>query len=100
MRYAFFLGCLVPNYCPEIELATRDLFSRLGIELLDLEGASCCPSPSFSKSIDEDLWLIIGARNISLAEKLRADIVVVCNGCYDTLHSVNKILKENDVRRG
>ena len=40
MKYAFFPGCLSPSRIPSYELATRRVAEKLGIELVDLEGAN------------------------------------------------------------
>lgn len=95
-KYAYFLGCITPNRYPGIEAATRKTLGSLGVELLDVKGASCCPAPGVIGSFDLLSWLAIGARNISIAEALNSDIMVTCNGCYATLQETNCLLKQND----
>jgi len=85
LRYGFFLGCVAPNRYPQIEVSIRAVFEHLGAELLDLEGASCCPAPGVFRAFHIPTWLVIAARNITLAEELGVDIVTGCNGCYGTL---------------
>lgn len=41
------------------------------------------------------MWLTVAARNLALAETLGYSLVVVCNGCFDTLLDTNHILKKN-----
>ena len=45
LKYGLFLGCVIPNRYPQLERSIRDVFEELDVELLDLEGASCCPAP-------------------------------------------------------
>jgi heterodisulfide reductase subunit B len=99
MRFSLFLGCTVPNVYPGIEAATRLTAERLGIELLDMEGASCCPAPGAFGSVDKTLWYALGARNITIAEDLGADIMTVCSGCFGTLFEVNHRLKSHGETR-
>jgi len=84
-RYGFFLGCVIPNRYPMIERSIRDVFDELGAEMLDLPGASCCPAPGVFRAFHIPTWLVIAARNISIAEELGVNPITGCNGCYGTL---------------
>ncbi|MFW9867628.1 MAG: CoB--CoM heterodisulfide reductase subunit B [Candidatus Thorarchaeota archaeon] len=97
-EYAFFLGCVIPNRYPFIERATRSVFDKLALKLIDMEGASCCPAPGVFRGFDIDTWLVVGARNITIAEELGVDITLMCNGCYGSLLEVNHTLK-NDKKK-
>jgi heterodisulfide reductase subunit B len=100
-RYAFFLGCIAPLRYPGIEKSTREVFKALGVELVDLKDASCCPAPGVIKSFSKTTWLAAAARNLALAEKEGLNIVTICNGCYGSLfdaahelHEDKKLLEE------
>jgi len=95
MKYAFFLGCIAPLRYPGIEKSTREVFKALGVELVDLKGANCCPAPGVIKSFSKATWLAAAARNLALAEKAGLDIVTVCNGCYGSLFDAAHELNEN-----
>jgi len=97
--YAFFLGCMIPNRYPGIELAMRNVAPLLDMELRDMEGASCCPAPGVFKSFDKTTWLALAARNLTIAESMSCDIVTLCSGCYGTLKEANDILKGDAEQR-
>ncbi|TFG23095.1 MAG: CoB--CoM heterodisulfide reductase subunit B [Promethearchaeota archaeon] len=94
-RYAFFLGCVIPNRYPMIERSIRDVFDELGAEILDMPGASCCPAPGVFRAFHIPTWLVIAARNISIAEELGVSPLTGCNGCYGTLRDAWYDLEHN-----
>ncbi|MBD3254406.1 MAG: CoB--CoM heterodisulfide reductase subunit B [Candidatus Lokiarchaeota archaeon] len=84
-RYGLFLGCVIPNRYPFIEASIRNVFDFLGAEMLDMQGASCCPAPGVFRAFHIPTWLVIAARNISIAEEMGVSPITGCNGCYGTL---------------
>ena len=110
-KYGFFLGCIMPLRYPGIESSTRAVMDALGVELVDMQGASCCPAPGVMRSFDQTYWMSVAARNLVIAQKMGVDVLTICNGCFDTLFEVahklnhdpemrkkvNKILKEAGV---
>ncbi len=97
-KYALFLGCVAPARYPGIESATREVCKTIGVDLVELEGAGCCPAPGVIKSFDQDTWLAIAARNLALAEKQGADILTICNGCYGSLYDAAHVLHDDPER--
>ena len=100
-KYAFYLGCIAPNRYPGSEAASIKCCRKLGIELVPLKGASCCPAPGAFGSIDLNVFYAMAARNIVLAEQMKMDVALVCNGCYKSIWEVNHKLKHNqDLKDG
>ncbi|MFQ6074795.1 MAG: CoB--CoM heterodisulfide reductase iron-sulfur subunit B family protein [Candidatus Bathyarchaeia archaeon] len=97
-RYAFFRGCFIPIRLPHIESAAIRVFNHLGIELVDVNGFTCCPEPVGFGINDRLSWLSIAARNISLAEERALDLVTFCNGCLYTLRHACHMLREGKLR--
>ena len=44
--FDLFLGCVIPARLPYLEASSRKIFEKLGIELHDVDGFSCCPDPT------------------------------------------------------
>lgn len=98
-RIAFFPGCLIPGRYPAMEFAIRCTLPKLGIEIVDLEGASCCPDPIYFKSKDKLSWLAVAARNLTLAEDQELDLFTNCSGCTATLSEAYHLLKDPELRQ-
>jgi heterodisulfide reductase subunit B len=97
--YSLYLGCLIPSRYPGIEISSRKVLDKLGIELVDLKNTTCCPNQMAIKSTDDYAWELLAARNLTIAEAVGFDILTLCNGCYNTLKSVNSALTNNDKLR-
>jgi heterodisulfide reductase subunit B len=98
MKYAFFLGCVIPVKYPGFEKATREVMKAFDVTLVDLP-FSCCPAPTSLKLAHYDTWLALAARNLCLAEEAGLSIIAMCNGCINTLKEVNLVLKQDTQRR-
>jgi heterodisulfide reductase subunit B len=96
MKYIPFFGCMMTTKYPWFEAAARLSLANVGVELVDVEGFTCCPDPIYFQARDKMEWYTVAARNLSLAEDLGHDIVTTCSGCTATLSEVNLALKEDE----
>lgn len=95
MKYIPFFGCMMTTKYPHFEAAVRKTVAKIGLELVDVDGFTCCPDPIYFQARDKMKWYTIAARNISLAEDVGHDIITTCSGCTATLSETNIHLKEN-----
>ena len=95
MSYDLFLGCVIPARLPFLEASSRKVFEKLGIELKDVEGFSCCPDPTGIEQLDHKTWLVMGARNLSLCKNRNGGIISFCSGCVETLKGVNYFINKD-----
>ena len=93
--YALFLGCMIPFRLPNLEASARKVLDTLNVKVHDMKGASCCPDPEAIQSLDYATWLTLGARNLTIAEDMDMNILALCNGCFETLKTVNETLKKD-----
>jgi heterodisulfide reductase subunit B len=99
MKVAPFYGCMIPIKYPQMEASFRRTAPKLGMELVDLEGFTCCPDPIFFKPTDVLGWLTIAARNLTIAEDAGLNIVTLCSGCTATLKEASFLLAEDEELR-
>ena len=92
-KYAFYPGCVMPTEQYAYELSIRETLPKLGIELVDVDGFSCCGEPM--KSVNQMLTLSLSARNIALAEKQNLDVFVPCPMCHLALSECKRILDDD-----
>jgi len=92
-KYALYLGCTVPVRGMNYEMAARKVAEQLGIELVDVDGFSCCGFPA--KPLDWEAGLLMAARNLALAEAQGLDVLTLCSACTGTLTEANHRLKKD-----
>lgn len=93
MKFALFLGCHIPIRLKQYETSSKAILERLGVGLVDIEGFNCCGYPL--RNIEFKAFLLASARNLSLAEKKKLDVMTLCQCCYGTLKKANFLLREN-----
>nr|MDO8079719.1 heterodisulfide reductase-related iron-sulfur binding cluster [Candidatus Freyarchaeota archaeon] len=95
MKFALFLGCLIPFRLPSLEITARKVLNRLGVELEDVPDFSCCPNTIAVEPVNDYYWYFLAARNLALAEMRGLDILCLCSGCSESLKRANFELKKN-----
>ena len=84
MKYLYYPGCSLEGTAVEYDRSTRALFQALGVELVELEGWTCCGA-SAAEAESELLSFALPARNLAIAESMDdaiGDILVPCSACY------------------
>ena len=87
MKFAFYLGCLIPYREMSYEVSARRVAKELGIELVDMPDTNCCGLPV--DPVNHEMMILLAARNLCIAEKMGLDILSLCNGCTGVLVKVN-----------
>ncbi|TFF86203.1 MAG: CoB--CoM heterodisulfide reductase subunit B, partial [Promethearchaeota archaeon] len=109
-KYSYYIGCTIPARMNNYDASARQVAKTLDIELLDLKNAVCCGTVNI-KAVDIKTWILLGAKNLALAEKENLDLVTLCNGCFSTLkdskhlldtkpelrEEINEVLKDLDL---
>lgn len=93
MKFALFLGCKIPFFLEHYGVATRAVLESLDIELIELE-FNCCGNPVSDLSLEASM--LLGARNLALAEQQDLDILTPCKCCFGNLKRTAYFLRNND----
>jgi heterodisulfide reductase subunit B len=92
-RFGYFAGCTIPARLNNYELSSRKILDKLGVELVNLEGASCCGMPL--ERVDHESFMFIVAKILAEAEKQELDILTLCSGCFGSLSKGAAYLTEH-----
>jgi len=99
VKFALYLGCTVQSEQYGYEASVRATMPRLGVELVDMAGVSCCGLPPFS-SVNELAWLYSSARNMAIAEGMGLPLLALCNGCHLSLvETRHKLEHSSDLKK-
>ena len=93
MKYAYFQGCVTPLRENAYELSARKVIAKLGVELIELKGASCCGY--FLDAVDHLSASALAARNLCLSEEIGCNMVTLCPTCAGYLTKTKKELSRN-----
>lgn len=96
MKVAVFWGCRILTGQCSYELSAREVFPRLGVELVDLREAVCCGDPV--KSVNDFAANYLGARVLALAGLTGLkDLLIPCNRCHFVVSEAKRAI-ERDVK--
>ena len=79
--YSYFPGCSQSGSAEEFGFSTEAVCRALGIELAELPDWNCCGASS-AHMTDDLLSVALPGRNLSMANLLSKDLLVVCAACY------------------
>ncbi len=92
LKYALYPGCAAKGATPELYQSTRAIIGRLGIDVVELDAASCCGAGVVGEA-EPDVQLALNARTFSQAERLGLDVMTICGTCQGVMAAANKRLK-------
>ncbi len=92
LKYALYPGCAAKGATPELYQSTRAIIGRLGIDVVELDAASCCGAGVVGE-VEPDVQLALNARTFAQAERLGLDVMTICGTCQGVMAAANKRLK-------
>jgi succinate dehydrogenase / fumarate reductase cytochrome b subunit len=80
MKFAYYPGCSARSTCAELNDATHLVAEKLGLELLQLEQATCTGAREL-RAIDPAGFYVLNVRILALAESHGLPLMTICNTC-------------------
>lgn len=80
MKFAYYPGCSARSTCAELNEATHRVAARLGLDLLQLESATCTGAREL-RAIDPVGFYTLNVRILALAESHGLPLMTICNTC-------------------
>ena len=99
MKISYYPGCSLEGTAREYGESTEAVCDRLGIELVEIPDWNCCGANA-AASVDEDLGVQLGLRNMAIADKQGMDVVIPCVGCFNRLRAAKTAVTEDPSRVG
>lgn len=93
-KFVFYPGCVMQTEQYALELSLREILPKFDVDLVDVQGFSCCGEPL--KSVNQMLSVSLAARNIALAEKEGLDMFVPCPMCHLAMSECKRILDSDE----
>jgi succinate dehydrogenase / fumarate reductase cytochrome b subunit len=96
VRVAYYKGCLAALSAKELDISTKALAPKVGLELDELEAVTCCGAGDIHEA-EPDYYLHLNARILAYAEQTGSDtLMTVCNVCTLNLRQANLALKNDE----
>ncbi len=95
MKYAYYPGCSLHSTASDYQQSIDAVFEKLGIELEEIEGWTCCGA-SAAHVADDLLPLVLPAKDLLQAEKMGLEVLAPCAACYNRMRSATHKLRENE----
>ena len=80
MKFTYYPGCSAKSTCAELNVATLLVAEKLGLELTQLESATCTGAREL-RAIDPAAFYTLNVRILALAEREGLPLMTICNTC-------------------
>jgi succinate dehydrogenase cytochrome b subunit len=80
MKFAYYPGCSARSTCAELNVATHRVAQKLGLELVQLESATCTGAREL-RAINSSAFYTLNIRILALAERENLPLMTICNTC-------------------
>jgi succinate dehydrogenase / fumarate reductase cytochrome b subunit len=93
-KWAFWPGCVSKGAAPELYLATNRVAAELGLELVELDSATCTGAGVIQEQ-NPEMADALNARTFALAQQLGLPLMNICSTCQGIESMVQDKLAKN-----
>jgi succinate dehydrogenase cytochrome b subunit len=94
MKLAYYPGCSAKSTCRELNEAMHVVCAALGLELTELESATCTGAREL-RAVDPIGFHALNVRILALAERDKLPLMTVCNTCTLNLLDANENFRDD-----
>ena len=94
LKYAFWPGCVSKGAAPELYIATNRVAQELGIELVELDQATCTGAGVIQEQ-NPEMADALNARTFALAQQIGLPLMNICSTCQGIESMVQDKLAKN-----
>ena len=94
MKFAFYPGCVARGAGPELFASAVAVMEKLGIEWVELTGASCTGAGVLQEK-DQKLGDILNIRTLAMAEQLGLPVMTICSTCQGVMAQADRRVRRN-----
>lgn len=94
MKLAYYPGCSAKSTCQELNEATHVVAASLGLDLMELESATCTGAREL-RAIDPIGFHSLNVRILALAEREHLPLMTICNTCTLNLLDANENFRKD-----
>src|SRR2546428_12730258 len=94
MSLAYYPGCSAKSTCRELNEAMHVVSAALGLELTELESATCTGAREL-RAVDPIGFHALNVRILALAERNNLPLMTICNTCTLNLLDANENFRDD-----
>ncbi len=98
MKFAYWPGCVSRGFTPELHGSMALVAEKLGIELVELDRASCCGAGVINEH-NPELVDTLNARTFALAQQQGLQMVNICSTCQGSMSECQQRLDADSAYR-
>ncbi len=93
-KFGYYPGCSLSGTGLEMDISTRAVAKKLGVELWEVPDWNCCGASS-AHLTDHNLALALPVRNLAIAEEAGVGLAIPCAACFVRCKASEKAVRES-----